>query len=145
MKLDWGKKITILYSAFVLFIIFMVYKASSFTVHLVTEDYYQEELAYQEHIEQLKNSNALKRPLQIDYQPRASVININYPMTGVQGKVKLYRPSNGRLDKDFEVETDEQNQQAISTAGLLSGLWKVQVKWQGDGQQFFSEQNVVIQ
>jgi len=59
MKISWGYKIVIGYLAFVLGILFLVYKANQQKFDLVTEDYYGEELKYQNIIDQKSNVTEL--------------------------------------------------------------------------------------
>jgi hypothetical protein len=56
MKLSWGYKIMFVYIAFVAGMGFLVFKASSQKFDLVTKDYYDQELKYQQVIDQAANS-----------------------------------------------------------------------------------------
>ena len=59
MKLSWGYKIAFVYIIFVAGIGFLVFKASSQKFDLVTKDYYDQELKYQEVIDQAANTAML--------------------------------------------------------------------------------------
>ena len=50
--MNWGFKILMLYAAFVGMIIFLVFRTAHENIDLVTEDYYQQELAFQNKIDQ---------------------------------------------------------------------------------------------
>ena len=52
MKINWGTKIVILYSSFVIMMLGMVFFAVNQEFHLVTDNYYEEELLFQEQINQ---------------------------------------------------------------------------------------------
>ncbi|MDZ7847906.1 MAG: FixH family protein [Owenweeksia sp.] len=60
MKLNWGTGIAIVLILFAISMGYAVYKAVQQNYDLVTTDYYAEELAYQEKIDQKKNGLALK-------------------------------------------------------------------------------------
>ena len=66
MKLSWGYKITLVYIAFVAGMGFLVFKASSQKFDLVTKDYYEQELKYQQVIDQAANSSRLSEPVTIE-------------------------------------------------------------------------------
>ena len=63
MKVSWGNKILIVYVAFGMFILFMVYKAVNTRYDLVSKDYYKEELRYQDRIDRLNNAAKLSNVL----------------------------------------------------------------------------------
>ena len=46
-KFHWGYGIALFFTAFVVFILTAVFTSTKENIHLVTEDYYAEELAYQ--------------------------------------------------------------------------------------------------
>lgn len=60
-KLNWGWRISILYSGFVVFMLFMVFKTTTVKDDLVTPDYYAKELEYQQHIDKQERANQLDR------------------------------------------------------------------------------------
>ena len=55
MKWNWGTKIALSFVGFCGLMIFMTVKSFNTDFHLVTEDYYAEELQYQDHIDRVKN------------------------------------------------------------------------------------------
>jgi hypothetical protein len=54
--MNWGYKIAITFILFGALIIFMVVKSFQQNIDLVTDDYYQEELKYQQQIDKLENT-----------------------------------------------------------------------------------------
>ena len=63
MKISWGHKILFAYLAFVAGIMFLVFKASQEDYDLVTANYYEAELKYQDIIDQKENTARLSAPL----------------------------------------------------------------------------------
>ncbi len=55
--MGWGWRITILYSSFVVFMIGMAVMAFRQDFDLVSDDYYEEEIAYQGRIDQMTNAS----------------------------------------------------------------------------------------
>lgn len=54
--MNWGYRLTILFSAFAVMMITLVYKATHTRYELVSKDYYAEELRYQEKIDGMNNA-----------------------------------------------------------------------------------------
>ena len=62
--MNWGWKITLVYSLFVVGILTLVFKARSEKVDLVATDYYAQELAFGKRIEAQRNAGELsERPV----------------------------------------------------------------------------------
>ena len=62
--MSWGWKITILYLGFVGMILTFVIASTQQDFHLVSEDYYAEEIAYQTRIDQTAAAQSLRDPLE---------------------------------------------------------------------------------
>ena len=144
--MSWGWKITILYSGFVIMILTFVIASTQQEFHLVTEDYYAEEIAYQNRIDRTKAALALSDPMAIRLVAQDGVIEIDYPdeQRTPAGEIHLYRPDNARHDQKIAIAPDADHRQRLSLQGLKPGLWKVQVTWQANGQEFYKEQVVVF-
>jgi hypothetical protein len=65
MTLNWGHKITLAFSAFVLLMFTLVYKSMKTDFQLVTKEYYKDELAYQQVIDGTNRANKLKGNVQV--------------------------------------------------------------------------------
>jgi hypothetical protein len=143
MKINWGLRIIMLYSGFVVFMGIMVYKCTQQKFDLVTKDYYAQELAYQSVIDGNNNKVALNRPITIDQQDNKIVIEIPESQTGFQnGKVVFYRPSNAEQDR---IITMENVLTVIDQNQFTQGLYKVKITWEKNGKQYFDEQSIYIQ
>ncbi len=143
--MNWGVKIGIFYSAFVIGMLTLVFLSVSQDFHLVSEDYYEKELNYQDHINKLENSNSLKEPLVINYEPNQN-IQLSFPRQkkGIEGIIRFYNPTNAEKDKNYQLKLDSTNQQVINISALPRGVWKVQVDWSSNNTDFFDEKTIVI-
>ena len=65
--MNWGHKILFLYLGFVILVMVMVFMAYRQDVPLVSDDYYEKELKYQDDIDQFKNAALLAEPIYIKY------------------------------------------------------------------------------
>lgn len=146
MKLNWGYKIAIFYIAFMVFVALIV--AFSFTqdVNLVTENYYEEEVKYQEHIDKVKRTEAL--PQQLLIQVENEFIALTFPElfkeTKIDGKIQLYRPSDNKFDQTISIDVNSSNQQLIAKSDLQSGLWKIKIFWNVNTTEYYNEKLLMI-
>ncbi|WP_242132217.1 FixH family protein [Aestuariivivens marinum] len=146
MKLNWGTGIVL---AFIVFISFIMYFIITMNVNdkydhdLVTEDYYGEELVYQNDIEKLKNSKKLTE--NIGYEKTAEGLKIVFPKNleykKITGKVFLYRPSNKQLD--FESIISLSNPYLlIPNNRLVDGRWNIKIDWQYNGISYLYKKSI---
>lgn len=144
--MNWGKKIALVYTVFAVSMISVAVYCSRMDINLVTPEYYAAELAYESHITKVKNAGELAEPLQISYESGEKSILLSFPsgMTDIRGEVKLYRPSNSRLDKDIPIAVSNLQQQ-IAANDLQSGLWRVKVEWETSDGTYFQEKSIFIQ
>ena len=99
--MNWGKWIVIVFLMFAVFIGVLVYYCVREDISLVTPEYYREELAFQDQIDRLKNTEAL------DQKPRLTVVSSGLMISFRQlpffdvGEIQLFRPSDKRFDRKF--------------------------------------------
>lgn len=147
MKIHWGTGVAIVYGAFVLLMVGFVISARNVDHSLVMDNYYEEDLAYQSHMDKLANANALLTDLQIVEDAGSGNLLFTFPkdVQAVGGEIWLYRPSNTAQDIRIPIKTDQSNMMTIPTQDLMTGRWRVKVEWQGSGKEFYKEQEVYIQ
>ncbi len=146
MRIHWGGGIAGVFVLFVIAVLAMVYMAMKKDVDLVSDQYYIREIHYQDQI------NAIRRTQALDVQPviaaTAGDIAVRFPSrffgTHVTGQVVLYRPSDSHKDLMFPLVLDSALSQHIPTQRLLPGFWKVQVSWQHEGAEYYSELPVMV-
>ncbi len=147
MKLNWGTGIVIAIIAFVSFIMIMVITMitnKKYNHDLVTEQYYQKELTYQENIDAIKNAKELKEPIQINQTKKGLqiVFPSNFNKKEIKGKVFLYRPSNKTLD--FEIPISLANTYLlVPEINLLGGRWNISVAFQYKDKEYLHQQEIV--
>lgn len=144
--MNWGKGIIFVFAVFFLGIGFMVYKSVTGDIDLVTDNYYEKELIYQQQINRINNTNALKESIKIFYD--GSEVTLTYPdIPGklITGKITFYKPSDAKSDFTIPVETGNKMIQVIPGNNLSKGMWKVQVNWAMDGIEYFNEEKIMIQ
>jgi nitrogen fixation protein FixH len=144
--MNWGTKIAIVYSSFVAFMLFMVYKAMSQKVDLISEDYYAKELLYEDRIQANKNSQALSAmPTLRAAADKTLILKMPNELKGknIVGEINFFCPSNDKLDKKIPLSVDTSGIQIIAPHSIEQGRYRVQTTWQTDGLNYFSE-NILI-
>ncbi len=146
MKINWGTGIVIAIVAFMSFILVMVIMMSTnkkFNHDLVTPNYYQKELAYQEEIDAEKNANAMTSRIKAEHTPEGIVLTFPEEMhnTNIEGNVFLYRPSNKKLDFSLPLVLSNA-QMLIPENRLLDGRWNITVSWKQNGKKYMFKDQI---
>lgn len=130
-----------LYTGFVLLIATMVSLSISQKVDLVSKDYYEQELQFQNKINLMDRTRLLSEQLSWQVQNDELVLDFPDQFKGQQtsGKVFFFRPSDAVLDKNFELQTDTLNTKSKSIKKLKSGLYKIQINWEVENIQYYNE------
>jgi hypothetical protein len=145
--MNWGYKIALVYGGFVAFVIAMVVLCvKQEDIHLVSKEYYKEEIAYQDQIDKLQNTQLLRGQMGFQYIGEKQVVEFFFPqfLANATGEILFFRPSDARKDVKIPVHMDESGKQVVPVAQLDKGLWKVKIKWSANNKDFFSEQVLVI-
>ncbi len=145
--MNWGKKIAFAYSLFVIFMIALVVACvKQNDIFLVSEDYYKQEIQYQDRIDNISNASQLQNPVTVELNNETNILRVDLTKesVGAQGKVTFYRPSNPELDREFPVALSVAGVQEFPTKSLAKGLWLIKVQWQKDGKNYYKEQKVQV-
>ncbi len=133
--------------AFLLFATYigiMVQQAMRTDVELVSTDYYQQELAYQQRITADARTAALPTPILIQ-TTTANQLTVRLPSAlagqSIKGEVRFFRPSDSHLDFSVPFQPDGTTlTQTLSTARLQPGHWRIQLSFTANGQPYFKEE-----
>ncbi len=145
MKLNWGAGIAILYAGFVVMILLLVGMSASQKIDLVTDQYYAEELQFQDKINKIKLAKGLSDPL--TWQVEEQGITIYFPKEftadTLSGSVKLYCPSDNTKDRTFPI-TVKNSEQRIAASDIKSGRYYLQIDWKNGKKSYWNEGVVVF-
>lgn len=139
----WPYAIVTALLTFIGFIVFAVVIMYDRGVPLVADNYYEQEIVYQEQIDtqtRTQHSGRIPTLVEIDGKPK---VLITFPKGGQMGqdagKITFERPSNPTLDFSVAVNTDAQGRQVIDLSAAQPGLYLVQFDWQDAGQFYYHE------
>ncbi len=141
MKFHWGWGIAIVYTTFVVVMVTLVVKSKSVDHTLVAEDYYAQDIAYQQHYDKLANAASLKEDLKIYADRNTNQVVLHFPaeVGKPSGQVVFFRPSDKSMDKTMNIEVDSHGEMRVPMRQLAPGLWRIKVDWQAGGRAFFKE------
>ncbi|MCB0631693.1 MAG: FixH family protein [Saprospiraceae bacterium] len=146
MKFNWGHGIALAYGTFAVTLIAVVIKTTQYDHSLVTKEYYEKDLAYQEQYDKMENSQHLKQPVKIWKDETSKYLSISFPdeLKDIHGEITFYRPSDS--DKDFTVpfQLEEGNLLEYDTKDMLSGLWTIKIDWQSGQTPYYQEMYISI-
>lgn len=144
----WGLGIWALYGGFVVFILILVVYVSTHNFDLVEPDYYDRELSYQQVIDSKQRAEALPQKLVMAFMPERSALQLTFPTdlatAGISGSVTLYRPSNKRWDRSYELAVSAAGEQIVSLDSLIPGFWRAKVEWRVGEIDYLSEDKFLI-
>ena len=144
LKINWGTGIFIAMLSFMIFILSFVYKAvalDEYQHELVSEDYYKDELHYQEEIDKMNNATVLKQDISLRNSNQG--IYISFPEeideSSIKGEISFQRRSNAKLDFSEAIVLSG-HEQLIPSDKLVSGKWIVKIDWEdGKNEYLFKD------
>jgi len=143
MKMSWGIKIILSFVIFAAGIITMVAISISKSTDLVSENYYEQEIKYQDQIDLLKNSREIDKSISLTYADNLIIINSG-GIKSLKGEMHFYRTSNAAKDFKIDFSPDENGMQTLTASNLDKGLWKVKMSLKDSSSKFFVEKSIFI-
>lgn len=146
-KFSWGTGILIVIILFMSVTIFTGVYLMNQDVDLVAEDYYDREIKYQQQINKMERTNELEEKISIDYNEKKVIISVpeSYNDKRISGEVYFFRPSDGK--QDFKIPFTYNNEPAFvfPVDELSGGYWRVQIHWEFDAEEYYTEKKIFIE
>lgn len=133
--------------AFVLFALFigtLVVISVRQDVSLVSKNYYQDELRHSEKMTKQVNAAELSEQPQITFEENS--VKVMYPLLSnfESGQLMIQRPSDARLDQQFEIQSGVGDTQVFELKVWERGLYRVSLTWSMDGKEYYFEKLMVL-
>ncbi len=145
-KISWGTGIVIGIIAFVVISITMTVIFMTQDVSLVSDNYYEKSLSYQNEIDKQSRTNSLDEQVKINFN--GDIINILFPVEylneNISGEIYFYRPSDSKLDFKMPLDLGEEGNQMILVKDFEKGFWRVKLNWTMDGNGYYNERAITI-
>ena len=146
MKISWGIIVMLGFSLFAAGIIAMVSVSMTKNIDLVSDNYYEQGIKYQNQIDMKLNSAEFSDKIKTEVKDSGLLIEYSGDLLkgNFSGEIKFYRSSDAKKDFKVNIETDEKGIQLIPVMNLDKGLWKVQFSFRKDNKNYFLEKSIFI-
>lgn len=132
--------------AFMLFLtVFFVMMARQ-TFYLVEKDYYPKGQEYQQKIDKMDNTKLLDEQVQMENKEESLVFKFPsvFKSDEIEGKIILYRPSDGTQDIAMSIHLDSLNQHVFPVQDVLRGKYIVKIDYKDEAKEYYQEIPVLI-
>lgn len=139
MKFNWGHGITIFIVTFVLMLGFFAYNIMQIQFDLVDEDYYQLELAHEDHMNSVHNAKTDYALPEVVLTTEQVQITFDEAYLGSSGEVHFYDPVSKDNDRKMKFELNNDQTVSIAFDQLPSNYYHVRISWKNNDKSYFHE------
>jgi hypothetical protein len=144
--MTWGNKLLIVFIAFAGLMGTLVYKCMNQNFELVTKDYYNDELRYQDKIDGMNNANRLS-DVAVSQSTTGDVqIVLPKELNGLAttGSVWFYCPTSSINDRKLPLQVNEEGVMDVKRGLLTATNYQVKITWQVGDDKYFSEKLIAV-
>lgn len=140
--MNWGRGIAITLILFMSFIIVLVTIMINTKVDLVTEDYYQKEMEFEDRIDESFNFESLenKPTISIDEENIHFILPTSMDYSDIQ--VSFFRPSDESLDKTIHIDKNESF--SLKKKDFSSGNYTIQLSFTSQSEKYLLKKDVYL-
>ncbi|GAB4049996.1 FixH family protein [Spirosoma litoris] len=146
--MNWGKSIILVFVLFGGFIGTMVYRMTRERIDLVNDNYYQNEIEYQQHIDRVSNAQQINSDLNsataMTYLADQQQIVFVLPTSLQKGEITFYRPGDSRQDFRVAIAARHPTRQVVPTKAMAKGNWRVQFTWSDGHREYYKEEQIFL-
>jgi len=146
IKINWGTGIVIALVVMIGGMIYLVSIAVRQDYDLVDKDYYQKSVNYQQHIEEVKNTEALAEKIKFDQS--ADTLKMMFPDLGnipeYSGEIHFYSPVEEKRDETMTLKLNGNFSQSIGLRSLKSGRYTVKINWSANKVSYYQEEEITV-
>jgi hypothetical protein len=136
--MNWGKSIVVVYTIFVIGIVFLVYKSSQQKIDLVDPNYYQQEIQFQKEIDDSNNANSHHYSAKIIKENGQELIVVDSGCGKIlKGDAQFYCPSDSKKDVKMILPQTTDSKWKVPMNALKSASYKLKVKWSNEHLESF--------
>lgn len=143
--MNFGGRIVVLYLSFVALIVTLVVMSFKQKVELVSDDYYAQEIKFQDKIDAINNEKSLVGSIHhsINGNEITLIADSSLLSKDFEGTIHFFRPSDS--SKDIQLKMNfVNNTQAIDSKQLIHGAYKLQLSWTSNQKHYFKEEVIFI-
>ena len=143
--MSWGKGITIALILFIGFIGSMVYVAFTKNADLVSDDYYENELNYDQTKAEKANYLALNTNIQIDKESEGIIFQFPNNLEPFKvGSIDFYRPDQKMYDRTFNLDLDNGNTQILDYSNFVDGYYDISIRWEDLNEKIYIFESSIL-
>ncbi len=140
--MSWGNKLLIAFIAFGCMIGYMVYKAVETPTNLVSDEYYKDELKFQDRIDASNNAKKLDS---VQVVQNGGTVSITLPAamkgTSITGEAYFYSKTDPNKDKRLTLSTDSLST-SFNKDELPRGNLLLKLSWQSGNENYYVEKQI---
>ena len=146
MKFNWGTGIVLALIVMIGGMIFLVSIALRQDYDLVETDYYQKSVNYQQHIEEVKNTETLADKIKFDQT--GDSLKLVFPVLAAaphySGEIHFYSPVEEKRDEVVKLKLNSTFSQTVGLKNLKSGRYMVKIDWTANKKSYYQEQEITL-
>jgi hypothetical protein len=147
LKINWGTGIVIAMIIMVSGMLALVSVAIRQDFDLVDNDYYQKSINYQQHIEKVRNNEALPEKIRVELS--GGSLHVNFPALGgyqdFSGEIHFYSPVEQKRDLIIPVQPESSLVQVIDLENLEKGRYQIKIDWKVKGTGYYQEEEITVE
>lgn len=140
MKLNWGWSIVLALIGFAVFVLYHVIGMMREHTDLITENYYNEELMYQERIEEKQRAIDENKHVIIRYDAQRVYVRLPFD-DEIEAEVHFIHPERTIFDKSY---TTKDSLLALPRTDFKPGKWNVKCYVTWHGKRYLFEETVFL-
>lgn len=146
-RVNWGTGIVIGIIVFVVISVSMTVIFMTQDVSLVSDNYYEKSLVYQDEIDKQSRTKSLDEQVKINFNGEVVTISFppDYSEKKITGEIYFYRPSNSSLDFKLPLQVNEEGNQVIPVGHFEKGFWRIKLNWTMDENEYYNERAITIE
>ena len=146
-KISWPAAIIIALASFIVFILSFVYKVTflpEYDHHLVSEEYYKDELNYQQEIDEVNKGRELTENITLTNTNEGLLITFpsEFDAEKISGTIYFQRLSNGEIDFEIPINLSS-NEFLIEDEKLVDGRWDVKIEWNVNDTNYLYKEKII--
>jgi hypothetical protein len=144
MKLNWGTGIVLTLTSFAGLMTFMVYQSLQQNFDLVSEDYYREELKFQEVIDGKKEALRLRDKASLELLETGFLLQLPKDLEGKEKtcSIWMYHELSAKNDFHFQMDSTVENSFTLPFQKMDTGKWVAKVELQCAGKAYYFEPEI---
>ena len=146
IKFNWGTGIAIALAVMIVGMTVLVLIAVRQDYDLVDKDYYQKSLNYQQHIDEVKKTDALTERIRIEQT--SDSLKVIFPQLAdfkdYSGEIHFYSPVAEKRDLTVALKLNAGFSQTVALKPLLKGRYQVKIEWMVSKVSYYQEEEISV-